>query len=163
MPCAVGMLLAAGTKSGSPSRAQVQPALVPRFSLTKTPSVAERACKRPPTRTRTCLIDVKVQRALTVAPTLPWSLMSPLVLLGVFAVIFTVVPVGLIETLVLDRLTVTPAGATTTRVALTVVLSVLLSATAIENSFPAAGAIRNPSGPGLPLTLRLIAMVSFSF
>jgi hypothetical protein len=86
--------------------------------------------------------------------------MSPLVLLGVFATIFTVVPVGPIETLVLDRPTVTPAGATTTRVAFTVVLSVLLSATAIENCFVPTGAIKNPSFPELPLTLRVIAMVS---
>ena len=89
--------------------------------------------------------------------------MSPTLLLGVFAVIFTLVPVGPIVTLVLDRLTVTPAGATTTRVAFTIVLSVLLSATAIENCFVPAGAIKNPSFPELPLTLRLIAMVRSSF
>ena len=94
------MVLPAGTKSGSPSRAQVQPAVVPRFSLKKSPSVAKRAWKRPPKRIRTFLIDVKVQLALTLAPTLTCSLMSPALLLGVFAVIFTFVPLGPIVTLV---------------------------------------------------------------
>jgi hypothetical protein len=40
---------------------------------------------------------------------------------------------------------------------------VLLSATGIANSLPPDGAIRNPSFPELPFTLRVIAMVSFSF
>src|ERR1041385_3299635 len=87
--------------------------------------------------------------------------MSPLLLLGVFAVLFTLVPVGPIETLVLDRLTVTPAGATTARVALTVVLSVLLSATGIANCCDPTGANKRPSFPELPLTLRVIAITLF--
>jgi hypothetical protein len=43
MPGCTGTLFVAGTKSGSPSSAHVQPALVPRGSLKKSPSVAKRA------------------------------------------------------------------------------------------------------------------------
>jgi hypothetical protein len=43
-------------------------------------------------------MDVKVQLVLTLIPTLTCSLMSPARLLGVFAVIFTLAPVGPIVT-----------------------------------------------------------------
>src|SRR4249920_2812024 len=86
--------------------------------------------------------------------------MSPAFLLLPLAVILMFVPVGPIETLVLDNCTATPTGAWMASVALTVVPSVDLRATGVGNCFLPTGANKKPTFFGLRLlfTMMLIAM-----